>query len=683
MRERRGDDEAIATTTAVYGGEDTVQAIVLEEEIERASKEEGDDSIRNNEEDLLPTDADSVIRTFCYSYDITWREVAHSVACLIAAGLTGAGSWHCSYFNGASISFTGGNYGLWTLEDISGKCQLWDVLFFAYDIGVPLTAARVFSVTAQLLGLSLLTATLQAAHMNAVSWAIGMAFFALFLVSVSTTSIFNVWIVFWLSTYVLLILITRALFIHPVRRVISARGNKVIAWACLLCCSCSLLTLVVLKSDFCTCENITAQRLEGREPGNPCASECYLGAAGYLTVAASFFWLCTAGTVWKFGVTPLSVRRDIRPDDRYAYYRSSSILTRAAMAKRFAASVSQWIFNKKSPKLVVSRLTESSCSSVSQSPSLVLNEQLDENQAVDAEVNSEETADGDGGDGLCKSPEKKDDKVFLVQQATFDRIDEESDERSRCKKWCCDYRVTDRSRREKWAFWSFRIALGFLIGVYAFLVALLIGSRGENTTAAQAPDTSSNFITNIVCAYDPTNVTAPWKTFPHLDDAHAAGYVVAHCGQCGQCSNLLDTETYVKTRKTIAQSSKECGVVAVFRKFEELVDCLEDETGFTRPCTICWAENMENTRKQCLFTCLMTFFTGFMSEHNVAGSGNQGWLNQCLFCDEKMSGPAFIKCSGVARRRLGIVSEIERNPAEQCKNTDVDWINVDWDGLRN
>jgi hypothetical protein len=74
-------------------------------------------------------------------------------------------------------------------------------------------------------------------------------------------------------------------------------------------------------------------------------------------------------------------------------------------------------------------------------------------------------------------------------------------------------------------------------------------------------------------------------------------------------------------------------------------------------------------------------FTGFMSNNNVPGAGDQGWLNQCLFCDEKLSGPAFVTCSGVARRRLGIVSEIERNPDEQCQQTDVDWVSVDFDTL--
>ena len=62
------------------------------------------------------------------------------------------------------------------------------------------------------------------------------------------------------------------------------------------------------------------------------------------------------------------------------------------------------------------------------------------------------------------------------------------------------------------------------------------------------------------------------------------------------------------------------------------------------------------------------------ANNNIPGAGEEGWLNHCLQCDEKMSGNAFVTCSGVARRRLGIQSEIDRNPKEQCKTVDVDWV---------
>jgi hypothetical protein len=37
-----------------------------------------------------------------------------------------------------------------------------------------------------------------------------------------------------------------------------------------------------------------------------------------------------------------------------------------------------------------------------------------------------------------------------------------------------------------------------------------------------------------------------------------------------------------------------------------------------------------------------------MADNNVKGVGDRGWLNQCLFCDEKLSGPEFVKVCFVA-----------------------------------
>jgi hypothetical protein len=462
----------------------------VQDDIERSNEEDefALEEALASEEDLLPTDKVSFFHKFCYAHRITWQEAAPFTTCLIAVGLTGAGSWHCSYFNGASISFTGNDYGLWTLEDISGKCQLWDVLFFAYDLGAPLMAARVFSMAAMLVGLSLLTTMVQAARMHVVSWGIGVWFFILFMISVTTSSLFNIWIVFFFFSYVILILINRALFIHPVHRVISARGNKIIAGTCFLCFACSLLTLVVLKSDFCTCANISSETLEGRDPGDPCAGGCSLGAAGYLTVVAAVFWLCSAVAVWKFGVTPLSVRLDIRPDERYAHYPKASIVTRVIVAKKQATNAPKRVL-KNLRNNPFSGVTEQSSTPASQSTSMMKGDN-DETQAADVERNNEDDS-GDASDtDLRKSLENDISEVPPVQQARFDGVNEGPDKRSCCQKWCCDYKVTDRSRKEKWAFWSFRVALGILVVIYVFLIILLIGSRGENTTAAKEPDTS-------------------------------------------------------------------------------------------------------------------------------------------------------------------------------------------------
>ena len=113
---------------------------------------------------------------------------------------------------------------------------------------------------------------------------------------------------------------------------------------------------------------------------------------------------------------------------------------------------------------------------------------------------------------------------------------------------------------------------------------------------------------------------------------------MAHCGECGYCSNPHDIITYVETRKTIAKSAKKCGPNTFLGSYDDLADCLEEKIRFRRECTYCLADNMENTAKECLSTCMRTLFSGFMTDNNVPGAGDQGWMNQCLFCNEKCPG---------------------------------------------
>jgi hypothetical protein len=70
---------------------------------------------------------------------------------------------------------------------------------------------------------------------------------------------------------------------------------------------------------------------------------------------------------------------------------------------------------------------------------------------------------------------------------------------------------------------------------------------------------------------------------------------------------------------------------------------------------------------------MVTLFTGFMSD-NENGAGDSGWLNQCLQCDEKLSGPDFRNLFGCRPPKIRQRKEIERNPEEQCSVTDVDWV---------
>jgi hypothetical protein len=250
-------------------------------------------------------------------------------------------------------------------------------------------------------------------------------------------------------------------------------------------------------------------------------------------------------------------------------------------------------------------------------------------------------------------------------QQNVDATEEEQHRSTRYETW--------RGRLSRYAsrpIWS------ILILLYLFVVVLMIGAYVENANAAQAPDTKYNFVLETVCAFNPLDPAASYVTFEHKQEAIEAGFAVLHCGACAQCSNPDDIAKYVTTRKTVAKSAKRCSKTTIFGNYDELNDCLEEQIGFTRPCTECWADNMQTTAKYCVFTCLSSFLTGNTKMNNLEHADDYNWLNQCLFCDEKRSGPAFVTCSGVARRRLGIPSEIERNPAEQCQSVDVDYLNA-------
>eukprot|EP00543_Licmophora_paradoxa_P012096 CAMPEP_0202465152 /NCGR_PEP_ID=MMETSP1360-20130828/64570_1 /ASSEMBLY_ACC=CAM_ASM_000848 /TAXON_ID=515479 /ORGANISM="Licmophora paradoxa, Strain CCMP2313" /LENGTH=477 /DNA_ID=CAMNT_0049088765 /DNA_START=60 /DNA_END=1493 /DNA_ORIENTATION=- len=463
-----------------------------------------------------------------------------------------------------------------------------------------------------IIGLGMLTAMAQAIQAHIVTWGVGVAFLVLFLISVSTTNIFNVWIIFWLFTYVIMVFLVRALFIHPIHRRISDRGNKAIAFFFVLCHVFSLFTLVMMRSQFCNCQKLSPDDLEGRITGDPCQTECRIGPSGIVMLLASCCWLGAAVATRRIGVQPVILQDDpTKTDSMYFGFPNSSIRTRI----------------NRTMKQVTSNISLSFSSNDYDDP----------------------------------FPDDADNSVEFAKRRC-------------CQKVCCDWRMKPRNRREKIIFWLFRLALTILFIIYISVLVIMIGSRLENVKAERAPSTSPNFITDVVCAFNPLDPNEPFLTFSNKIEAIYAGYEVAHCGECAYCSNMGDIRTYVETRETIADTAKTCGPIAVLGTEEQLVNCLEERIGFSRDCTVCWSDNMINDVKHCLFTCISTLLTGLSSDNNIPGAGSEGWLNHCLQCDEKMSGTAFVTCSGVARRRLGIKSEIERNPAEQCPHVRLDWL---------
>jgi hypothetical protein len=326
-----------------------------------------------------------------------------------------------------------------------------------------------------------------------------------------------------------------------------------------------------------------AQLIDGRDPGDPCEGDCRLGPMGYLTMIASAFWFLTAAATFKLGVQDTLDHKDMH-DSMYAHYPRSSITTRVVTRVAKAAKTIK---------------------KVALETNLSLGDKADASSVTSIFTAEDSKAVATGGDSTQPLPSVEDQDG-----------EEPPDTRARCTKLCCDYRVTERTRKECWAFWSFRVMLGFLVGIYVFLVLILIGSYNENTTAAKAPDTTSAFTTEKVCGFYRFDRFQPFKTFATKAEADNMGYDVAHCGECGFCSNPEDIKVYVDTREVIAILAKKCTKEAVFHlldigEYEQIVECLTDRIGFTQDCTECWAENMMNTAKSCLFTCMVTTLTGF------------------------------------------------------------------------
>ena len=380
------------------------------------------------------------------------------------------------------------------------------------------------------------------------------------------------WTTFYLFSYIIWTLIVRFLIVHPVPRTISGNGTKLIVISLVGCSVYTMLTLIVLTSDFCTCNNISAESLEDRDPGDPCSDYCSLGIAGGWMIGSSLLWLCAAMAVLRYGVHP--VLEEDETHRHFAHYPRLSIVSRTCNAgtnlKRKARNLRRRVYS---------------------------DESFYENNELEATEDTELT--------IPASSELLDDR--------------------RCaQKVCCDYRITPRSRGEHWGFWCFRFGLGLLVFIYIFFLVVMIGANRESTNAARAPSTAKFFLAPEVCAFDATDPSKPFKTFPSREEALWESYEVAHCGSCGYCSNPQDIRTYVDTRETIAKTAKKCGPKAVLGKYEDLVACLQSNIGLSEDCTVCWADNMKTTASGCLYTCMTTMFTGFMSSNNVEGAGDRG-----------------------------------------------------------
>lgn len=141
------------------------------------------------------------------------------------------------------------------------------------------------------------------------------------------------------------------------------------------------------------------------------------------------------------------------------------------------------------------------------------------------------------------------------------------------------------------------------------------------------------------------------KSFENKDTL-PENWHITHFGQCGSCSTVQDLKTYINVHDMMS-ATRSCGKYLLKRR---RIKCLK-KMGLTSQCAGAWDNNIISTRKHCLWPCLQSWITN--KPNNIKGA-----LNECLQCDENVSGPQFVKEAGRTRRNSGIISNIGRNKSE-------------------
>jgi hypothetical protein len=141
------------------------------------------------------------------------------------------------------------------------------------------------------------------------------------------------------------------------------------------------------------------------------------------------------------------------------------------------------------------------------------------------------------------------------------------------------------------------------------------------------------------------------ESYESWDEAETAGAFVTHAGACGACSTTQDLAVYLKSPDLTTEGSF-CAKQSIL-SLNLGVSCYR-ALGFTESCANIWVYNSLNTAEKCLARCATT-----KSDPNN-GAPPECVLNDCLQCDEELSGPLFKKFAARTRRRSGLLSAIVR-----------------------
>jgi hypothetical protein len=193
----------------------------------------------------------------------------------------------------------------------------------------------------------------------------------------------------------------------------------------------------------------------------------------------------------------------------------------------------------------------------------------------------------------------------------------------------------------------------------ALLTWVLTDPPAELTTDPYASAAPTPGDPNQVCAVlieSPATKGYSVTTYDSEQAAHAAGAKLTHFGACGVCSSLQDLSAYMRNNDLTAPV-RQCGLDFISGPPAEHIQCLED-LGFSRPCAQVWYYNTLHTRSLCSTPCFATLKDPYHLP--------DGTLNECLLCDEQMSGDIFKAIAGRTRRNTGLPNAMCR-PCSEVK----------------
>jgi hypothetical protein len=246
-----------------------------------------------------------------------------------------------------------------------------------------------------------------------------------------------------------------------------------------------------------------------------------------------------------------------------------------------------------------------------------------------------------------------------------------------CLSWCC--------------------VVGTILVAAAFMT-LFAGMALERTAVQRAADTTAFYQGAELCAENSPGVVTTFANRSDLRQRGGEGSVMVHCGACGNCSSRADRAIYNATRLTLTDTATRCALRVIFGGEDAVATCFDDEalsrplvaaaptrappqlvdsgadrlasrsaagTAGSRTCSATsgaassrWAPrascpnacshgSARALKKHVLRRCLWSLLRG---ERNNADSGGvAAALNACLRCDEKLCGPAFVRCAGQPR----------------------------------